>query len=55
MSDREHATQVLLPILEVLKTIDPSAADATAQVAELLPLDDPRIVAARYTPRTSRQ
>ena len=47
MSDREYATQVLLPILEVLKNIDPSAPDATAQVTQLLPLDDPRIVAAR--------
>jgi len=47
MSDREHATRVLQPILEVLKDLDPSAPDATAQVREALPLDDPRICAAR--------
>ena len=47
MSDRETATAVLLPIIEVLKDIDPAAPDATAQVNALLPLDDPRVEAAR--------
>jgi len=47
MSDRETATQVLLPIIEVLKTIDPSAPDATERLQQLLPLTDPRVLAAR--------
>lgn len=47
MSSREEATAVLMPIIEVLKNIDPAHPDATARVAELLPLSDPRIQAAR--------
>ena len=47
MSDRETATAVLMPIIEVLKDIDPAAPDATAQVNALLPLNDPRVEAAR--------
>ena len=47
MSDRETAIQILQPILDVLRNIDASAQDATAQVTQALPLDDPRIVAAR--------
>ncbi|MAY81107.1 MAG: DUF4863 domain-containing protein [Deltaproteobacteria bacterium] len=47
MSDRETAIQILQPILDVLRNIDASAQDATARVTQALPLDDPRIVAAR--------
>jgi len=47
MSEFTHATQVLLPILDVLRNIDPSDPDATAQVQAALPLSDPRIEAAR--------
>jgi hypothetical protein len=47
MSDRETATRVLQPILDVLKNIDASAPDATTKVQQALPIDDPRIVAAR--------
>ena len=47
MSDRETATRVLQPILDVLKNIDASAPDATTKVRQALPIDDPRIVAAR--------
>jgi hypothetical protein len=47
MSDRETATQALLPIIEVLRTLDAADPDATSKLNALLPLDDPRIVAAR--------
>ena len=47
MSDRETATLSLLPIIDVLKDIDASKMDATEQLNALLPLDDPRIQAAR--------
>lgn len=47
MSDRETATAVLMPIIEVLKDIDPAEPEATARVNTLLPLSDPRIQAAR--------
>ena len=47
MSDRAHAIQVLLPILDVLKTIDPADPKATDKVNAALPLTDPRILAAR--------
>ena len=47
MSDRETATQALLPIIEVLRTLDASDPDATSKLNALLPLDDPRVVAAR--------
>ena len=47
MSDREHAIATLMPILDVLKGIDATAPDATAQVQALLPMDDPRVQDAR--------
>jgi len=47
MSDRETAAAVLRPIVEVLKGIDANSASATEQLNTLLPLDDPRIIAAR--------
>jgi len=47
MSNRETATQILLPIIDVLKNIDASAPDATEQLETLLPLTDPRVQAAR--------
>ncbi len=47
MTDRETATAVLLPIIEALRTIDASNPEATRQANELLPLNDPRVVAAR--------
>ena len=47
MSDRETATAILMPIIDVLKGIDPAHPDATTQVNALLPLSDPRIQAAR--------
>jgi hypothetical protein len=47
MSDRETATRVLQPILDVLRNIDASASDATALIRQALPFDDPRIMAAR--------
>jgi hypothetical protein len=47
MSDRETALQTLLPIVEVLKTIDASDPDATRRLNELLPLSDERLRAAR--------
>ena len=47
MSDRETATAILMPIIDVLKGIDPAHPDASTQVNALLPLSDPRIQAAR--------
>jgi hypothetical protein len=47
MSNRETATAVLMPIIEVLKDIDASQPNATEQVNTLLPLNDPRVQAAR--------
>lgn len=47
MSNRETAIQVLLPILDVLKAIDPADPNATQQLNQLLPLSDPRMSAAR--------
>ena len=47
MSDRETATAILMPIIDVLKGIDRTHPDATTQVNALLPLSDPRIQAAR--------
>ncbi len=52
MSDRATATQTLLPIIEVLRTIDPAHPDATQMVREQLPLDDPRVEAARQLVET---
>ena len=47
MSNRETALHVLLPLLDVLKTIDPADPNATQQLNRLLPLSDPRMNAAR--------
>ena len=47
MSDRETATAALMPIIDVLKDVDPAHPDATATVNSLLPLNDPRVQAAR--------
>lgn len=47
MSNRDTAVRVLLPLLDVLKTVDPADPNATEQLNQLLPLSDPRMSAAR--------
>jgi hypothetical protein len=47
MPNRETATKALLPIIEALKAVDASDPEATQKLNELLPMSDPRVVAAR--------
>ena len=47
MSDHHTATRTLMPIIEALRAFDASDPEATAKLNSLLPLHDPRIIAAR--------
>ena len=47
MSDHHTATRTLMPIIEALRAFDASDPEATAKLNSLLPLNDPRIIAAR--------
>ena len=47
MSERQRAIALLMPIIEILKTIDVSDPEAATKLNALMPLNDPRILAAR--------
>jgi len=46
MSDAAHALTVLHPILDVIRHVDPNDPGATDHLNTVLPLDDPRMIAA---------